>query len=167
MSLNPQQGMGLELEYPQHLAEYRTYAEAQEAVDYLSDKEFPVQNLVILGTNLRTVERVTGRRTWGSVLVNGAVGGLGMGIFVSLMLWFFYRGFASFLFMLLIGLVMGAVFGLITSAIGYALSGGKRDFDSMRQTIATAYELQCEHKVVEQARQLLAQRPGARAEAFE
>ncbi|MCC2593488.1 hypothetical protein LKO27_08715 [Tessaracoccus sp. OS52] len=168
MSVNPPPaGLGLELEYPQHLAEFRTYAEAQEAVDYLADQKFPVENLVILGTNLRTIERVTGRKTWGSVLVNGAVSGLGMGVFVSLMLWLFYRGFAAFWFMLLIGLVMGAVFGLITAAIGYAVTGGRRDFDSMRQTVATAYELQCEHKVVEEARRLLAQRPGTRATAFE
>lgn len=160
-------GPQLELEYPQTIAEFRTYAEAQEAVDFLSDNKFPVENLMILGTNLRTVERVTGRRTWGSVLANGAMSGLGTGLFVALMLWIFYRGFAMFWFMLLIGLLMGAAFGMITSAIAYAMSGGKRDFDSMRQTIATAYEVQCEHKVAADARRLLETRPGTRASAFE
>lgn len=166
MSVNPQ-GRAIELEYPQHVAEFSTYEQAQEAVDYLSDKEFPVENLMILGTNLRTIERVTGRRTWATVLGGGAVSGLGTGVFVALMLWFFYRGFAAFWFMLLVGLFMGAMIGMVTSAIAYSLSGGRRDFDSMRQTVATAYELQCEHKVADEARRLLATRPGARATAFE
>lgn len=161
------EGFRLELEYPQTLAEYKTYQEAQEAVDYLSDQKFPVENLVILGTNLRTVERVTGRRTWGSVLMAGAGSGLGTGVFVSLMLWIFYRGFAAFWFMLLVGLLMGALVGMVTAAIGYAMTGGRRDFDSLRLTVATAYEIQCEHKVVEEARRLLGARPGARAAAFE
>lgn len=160
-------GFRLELEYPQSLAEFRTYEEAQAAVDYLSDQKFPVENLVILGTNLRTVERVTGRKTWGSVLLRGAGSGLGTGVFVSLMLWIFYSGFAPFWFMFLVGLVMGAVVGMITSGIGYAMSGGRRDFDSLRMTVATAYEIQCEHKTVEEARRLLAGRPGGRASAFE
>lgn len=166
MSVTPPRNP-MELEYPQHVAQYRTYAEAQAAVDHLSDELFPVENLMILGTDLRTVERVTGRRTWPSVLSGGAISGLGTGVFVALMLWFFYRGFAAFWFMLLVGLLMGALFGLITAAIAYALSGGRRDFDSMRQTVATAYELQCEHKVADEARRLLAARPGARAAAFE
>ena len=161
------EGFRLELEYPQTLAEFKTYPEAQEAVDYLADQQFPVENLVILGTNLRTVERVTGRRTWGGVLMAGAGSGLGTGVFVSLMLWIFYRGFAAFWFMLLVGLAMGAMVGMITAAIGYAMSGGRRDFDSLRMTVATAYEIQCEHNVVDEARRLLGSRPGTRAAAFE
>lgn len=163
----PVHGFKLELEYPQPLAEYRTYEEAQAAVDYLSDQKFPVENLVILGTNLRTVERVTGRRTWRTVLLGGAGSGLGTGIFVSLMLWIFYRGFAPFWYLLLVGLLMGAVIGMVTAAIGHSMTGGRRDFDSMRMAVATAYEIQCEHKVVAEARRLLDGRPGARAAAFE
>ena len=74
-----------ELDYPQRVGTYRTYEEAQAAVDFLSDSKFAVANLMIVGTNLKSVERVTGRRTWGSVLVQGAVSGLGTGIVVGLM----------------------------------------------------------------------------------
>ena len=60
------------LEYPQSLGVYDKYADAQKAVDYLSDNEFPVQNCLIVGTELRQVERVTGRLTWGRGLMGGA-----------------------------------------------------------------------------------------------
>src|SRR5262245_33571696 len=45
------------------VATYETYAEAQRAVDYLSDNGFPVQHTAIIGTDLRLVETVTGRLT--------------------------------------------------------------------------------------------------------
>jgi len=50
----------MELEYPTSLGVYEHYVKAQQAVDYLSDQDFPVQNLEIVGTELRSVERVTG-----------------------------------------------------------------------------------------------------------
>ena len=42
---------------------YNTYAEAQRAVDYLADEKFEVQNLAIVGTDLKSVERVLGAAT--------------------------------------------------------------------------------------------------------
>ena len=39
----------LALEFPQSLAVFDSYEEAQKAVDYLSDNEFPVQNGLIVG----------------------------------------------------------------------------------------------------------------------
>ena len=45
---------------------YDDYAAAQKAVDFLSDREeFPVQNCMIVGTDLKRVERITGRLTTG------------------------------------------------------------------------------------------------------
>ena len=39
------------------IGSYPTYAEAQRAVDYLSDQEFPVQQVTIVGVDLMQVER--------------------------------------------------------------------------------------------------------------
>ena len=50
----------LSLEYPMSLGRYDTYDKAQKAVDYLSDHEFPVQNVLIVGTDLKQLERVSG-----------------------------------------------------------------------------------------------------------
>ena len=70
---------GLDLEFPQSLAVYDTYEQAQRAVDHLSDEAFPVENLLIVGTDLKRVERVTGRLTWGRVAAAGAITGLWFG----------------------------------------------------------------------------------------
>ena len=48
---------------------FDSYEQAQAAVDHLSDQKFPVENVTIIGSDLRQVERVTGRLTWGRVLV--------------------------------------------------------------------------------------------------
>ncbi len=38
------------------VATYATYAEAQRAVDYLSDQQFPVERVAIVAEGLRFVE---------------------------------------------------------------------------------------------------------------
>jgi hypothetical protein len=73
----------LQLKFPQSLAVYDEYAAAQKAVDFLSDKEFPVENCMIVGTDLKQVERITGRLTHGKVALGGALSGLWLGIFSS------------------------------------------------------------------------------------
>ena len=42
---------------------YDSYEQAQAAVDYLSDEKFAVENVTIIGTDLRMIETVTGRLT--------------------------------------------------------------------------------------------------------
>ncbi len=153
------------LEYPQSLGVFDTYADAQKAVDHLADNNFPVGNLAIVGTDLRLVERVTGRRTWGTVLGQGVMSGLSTGFIVAIVMMILFPS-QDFLGQLLTALVIGVVIGLVFAVLGYLLSRGQRDFTSVSQTVATKYELLSEHKVVAQARELLAQAPGARASQF-
>ena len=69
----------LRLEFPQSLAVYDDYAAAQKTVDFLSDEEFPVENCLIVGTDLKRIERITGRLTTGRVAVGGLPRGCGSG----------------------------------------------------------------------------------------
>src|SRR4051794_27509342 len=62
---------GMKLDFPQSLGVYDDYAGAQKAVDYLSDNGFPVENCLIVGTDLKQMERVTGRLTTGRVALGG------------------------------------------------------------------------------------------------
>src|SRR5689334_4792766 len=96
------------------IGSYPTYAEAQKAVDYLSDEQFPVEQVTIVGVDLMQVERVTGRLTWPKVLGGGVITGAWLGIFIGLVLGFFSPNpWAS----LITGVVAGVFFGLITSAV--------------------------------------------------
>ena len=71
------------LEYPQSLGVFDKYAEAQKAVDYLSDHEFPVKDVLIVGTDLKQLERVTGRLTRGRAIGGGALSGAWLGLFIG------------------------------------------------------------------------------------
>lgn len=136
------------------LAVYDKYEQAQKAVDYLSDKEFPVQNCMIVGTDLKQVERVLGRLTTGRVAAGGLLSGIWLGLFVGLILSLF--GDENVLAVILSTAMIGALFGVIWALVGYAATRGQRDFTSVTQVVATRYELLCEHRYAEQARELLA-----------
>lgn len=153
------------LEYPQSVGTFTTYEEAQKAVDFLSDAHFPVENLAIVGTDLRSIERVLGRRTWGTVIGQGVQSGLSTGLMVAFLMWLFVP--ANFVVVLLSALGIGILIGILFAALGYWMSQGKRDFTSVSQTVATRYELLSEHKVASQAKELLAQLPGVRAAQFD
>ncbi len=162
----PQPGSMFELEFPQSVGIFNTYADAQKAVDYLADEKFAVQNLAIVGTELKSVERVLGRKSWGTVLSQGVSSGVSTGLLVGIIMLLFTRP-ASVLVLILSCLALGIAIGIAFAAAGYALTRGKRDFTSVTQTVATKYEVLCEHKVAAQAREMLQQLPGARAAAFE
>ncbi|MCW2810054.1 MAG: hypothetical protein JWP61_512 [Friedmanniella sp.] len=163
----PQQPSSLfELKFPQSVGIYDTYADAQKAVDYLSDEKFEVQNLAIVGTDLKSVERVLGRRSWGTVIAQGVQSGISTGLLVSLVMLIFVQP-RSFVLLLLAAMAIGILLGVGFQAAAYALSRGRRDFTSVTQTVATRYEVLCEHKVAAQAREMLLGLPGARAAAFE
>lgn len=167
MSLQqPQQGSIFELEFPQSVGIYNSYADAQKAVDYLADEKFEVQNLAIVGTELKSVERVLGRKSWGTVISQGATSGVSTGLLVGLVMLIFSNP-ASVLVLLLVALAIGIGLGIAFNAIAYLMSQGKRDFTSVTQTVATKYEVLCEHKVAMRAREMLQKMPGARAAAFE
>ena len=152
----------LTLEYPQSLAVYDEYAAAQRAVDHLADHEFPVENCMIVGTDLKQVERVRGRLTTGKVLLGGLLSGLWIGVFVGLVFAMFEGG-DNLVQRLVSTVLIGAVFGLVWAWLGYRSTGGQRDFTSISQVVASKYEVLTEHKHVQSARELLAELDPMRA----
>lgn len=154
----------LKLEYPQSLAVYDDYAAAQRTVDFLADEKFPVEQCMIVGTDLKRVERITGRLTTGRVAAGGVMSGLWLGLFVGLIFSIFTD--ESTVGIIVSTMALGAAFGVIMALVGYALSGGRRDFSSISAVVATRYEVLVEHKVAAQARELLAKLPGALPNPF-
>jgi hypothetical protein len=134
---------------------YATYAEAQRAVDHLADRDFPVADVTIVGVDLMLVERVIGRLTWGRVLLSGAASGAWFGLFVGLLLSLFSAGTNAF-GPILVGLASGVLFGAVFAAVGYGATRGRRDFTSASQMVAGRYDVLCQPRNAEKARELLA-----------
>ncbi|WP_143965364.1 general stress protein [Gordonia zhaorongruii] len=134
---------------------YDTYEQAQHAVDHLSDSHFAVENLTIVGVDLMQVERVLGRLSWGKVIGGGIVSGAWLGLFFGALVSLFASGqnvWAPIAF----GVIAGMVFGLISAAIPYAATRGQRDFTSTMQLVAGRYDVLCDPRTAEQARDILA-----------
>lgn len=148
------------LKFPRSLGTYSTYAEVQKVVDTLADHEFAVQNTMIVGTDLKLIERVTGRQTWGRVIGGGILSGIWMGLFVGIL---FSLVGGKMLANIVLSVLMGAVFFTVWAVIGYAMSGGRRDFTSMTATIPMQYELLVEHTHADAARQILVEAGAAPA----
>jgi hypothetical protein len=138
------------------VASYENYQQAQRAVDFLADEKFPVENVTIIGSDLRQVERVTGRLSWGRAIGAGAASGAWFGLFVGLLLGIFAEDGSGWIGSVLSGLLIGLVFGAVFGAVGYAASQGKRDFTSTSQIVAGRYDVMCVPQVAEQARAELA-----------
>lgn len=62
------------------VAVFTTYADAERAVDRLSDLGFPVERVAIIGHDLQIVEQVTGRLTYGGAALKGATSGAVLGV---------------------------------------------------------------------------------------
>ena len=144
------------LPHGEQVAAYGTYLEAQRAVDHLADKEFPVQLVTIVGTDLRMVERVTGRLSYPRVALAGLASGAWFGLFVGLLLTFFAPS-GETTFPIFAAIAIGAAFGMLFSVVSYAFTGGKRDFTSSSQIVATSYAVLCGVEKAHQARNLLAE----------
>ncbi|WP_258063158.1 MULTISPECIES: general stress protein [unclassified Rathayibacter] len=135
------------------LATFDTYQEAQAAVDVLARADFPVRQLAIIGNELKSVERVTGKLTWGRVALAGAASGAWLGVFLGLLL-IIFSPTTEFSF-LIAAVLLGAGFGMLFGLASYAVNRRRRDFTSTMQVIATSYSVLVDPEVVNRARNLL------------
>ncbi|HEX4430824.1 MAG TPA: general stress protein [Frankiaceae bacterium] len=143
------------------VASVSTYAEAQQLVDTLADRQFPVEHVDIVGSDLRLVEHVIGRLTIARAALGGAITGAWFGLLIGLVFsivtpW----TVAPFVSAILIGLGFGAVYG----ALAQAFMAGKRDFASLRTLEAARYDVVVDAEHADDAqRKLLAAGTGRTA----
>lgn len=157
--MEPEMEPGLGGRVPRRVvASYGSYAEAQRAVDHLSDERFPVERISIVGEDLRFVEQVTGRMGYGRAALQGA----GSGAVIGVLLGFFLGLFSlidpvvSALILALYGLVFGAILGAILGLLAYSFTGGQRDFSSVGGMEAGRYNVMADEEVAEEASRILA-----------
>lgn len=139
------------------IATYGTYQEAQSAVDKLADNDgFPIQGAAIVGNDMKSVERVTGRLSWGRAAGAGAASGLWLGLLFGLVTTIFTPAGSNPGTGYLLGAVLlGAAFGMVFGLISYAVSRRRRDFSSVMQVVASTYSLVVSADSANRARNIL------------
>jgi hypothetical protein len=136
------------------LASYTTYDDAQQAVDYLSDNGFPVENADIVGYDVRLVEQITGRWTIPRAILAGAGTGAWVGLFVGLIFGLFATG-SDWPGLVLGGLFIGAAWGAVFGLFAQWVVRGRRDFRSVQKLVADRYDLLVTDQWAARARALL------------
>jgi hypothetical protein len=147
------------------VASYDRYADAQRAVDYLSDRDFPVERSAIVGHGLQYVEQVAGRMTVGRAALMGAAQGASLGALFGLLVWAIFSTDPnpSLLLLLVYGIVVGAIAGALLGAIAQWATRGERDFASVPSLQAERYDVEVDEELAERASELLRTFETARA----
>ena len=142
------------------IASFPTYVEAQEVVDWLADRRFPVERLSIVAQDLRFVERVTGRLGYGTAALQGLLSGAVVGALLGFLFGLFslIEPLVSGLVLALWGLVVGGAAGAVIGLLGHALSGGRRDFAAVGSLQAGQYDVISDEAVADEALRLLQER---------
>ncbi len=136
------------------VARFDDYQAAQRAVDQLSDDGFPVETLDIVGSDLRLVERVTGRLTKARAATAGALSGAWIGLLIGVLLGLFTNG--GWLLLVAAAIGIGALWGAVFGFAAHAATRGQRDFSSVRALSATRYDLIARDGTADRARTMLA-----------
>ncbi|MCS6569199.1 ECF transporter S component [Curtobacterium flaccumfaciens pv. flaccumfaciens] len=134
------------------LGTYDSYPDAQRVVAKLAEADFPVNQLSIVGNDLKTVERVTGKMTYGRAAIAGALSGLWLGIFFGIVLTLFSPSAGG---LILAAAIIGAAFGMLYGIVSFAITKRQRDFTSVHQVLATNYQIVVNPQLTGQAQRIL------------
>jgi hypothetical protein len=139
------------------VASYASYANAERAVDWLADHDFPVQRVAIIGQDLQTVEQVTGKLNYPTAAWRGAVSGAVPGVLLGWIFGLFDWAdpLVSAFLLALYGLLIGALIGALMGIAACALQRGQRDFASVTFMRPRRFELVVDDEVADQAARLL------------
>ena len=140
------------------LGTYDTYVEAQQVVDKLAKADFDVRQLAIIGSDLKTIERITGKLTYGRSAIAGAATGAWFGLFAGTVL-FLFAATPNATYALAVVLI-GAAFGMLFGIVSYAINRRRKDYTSTNQVIASSYQVIAPANLIVRAQELL-QRPEA------
>ncbi len=135
------------------ITSFDNYAAAQQTVDFLSDNGFPVEQSVIVGTDLKMVENVLGRLTVGRAAIAGAASGAWFGLLIGLLIGIFSA--SAWWRVLIAAVVIGAVWGAIFGGVAHAATGGRRDFSSRTSLQAGNYSVNVGENHADEAKLML------------
>ncbi|MGI6877997.1 general stress protein [Microbacterium sp. gxy059] len=135
------------------VATYTTYEGAQKAVSTLIEKGVPARDIAIVGSGLRSVEKVTGRLGWAQAAWQGALNGVLIGLLFAAVAVIWAPGAG----MAVLGgaILIGVSFGMLMRVVTYAMIRRRRDFASVMSVTAERYEVAVERAHVAEARAAL------------
>lgn len=135
------------------VASFPSYEAAQKAVSALIAGEVPAKHIAIVGTGLRSVERITGKLGYATAARSGAINGLLLGLLFSAI---FVIGTPSPPIQLFVGvLIVGIAIGMLLSIITFTIVRRRRDFASVVQVVADHYEVSVSAESIHRAREVL------------
>lgn len=128
------------------VAEFKQYDEAVSFVETLIKNDFPAGLIAIVGSDLRSVERVRGKLNYGRVAISGLTTGAWIGLIVGVLL-----GGASgttdpsqagAVQSVWSSALIGAGIGMLINVIRFSLAKRKRGFISQSSMVASKYQIQ-------------------------
>jgi hypothetical protein len=141
------------------LADFSQYADAVSYVEKLVRNNFPAGLIAIVGSDLRSVERVRGRMSYARVAFSGAVTGAWIGLIYAFLFGptpnpadIASAGNGS----LGSAIVIGAGIGMLFNVLRFSLSRNKRGFMSQSTFVASKYQVQVPSNMVSQANEAAA-----------
>ncbi len=134
------------------LGSFPTHAEARGIVDELAAGEFDVRTVSIVGTDLRTVERIRHRLTYPSVALRSAIQGAFFGMMLGILMTLIDPSGSGLQILYTVGL--GVAVWVIFGVIGHAMRKG-RGVNSVQQLVPTNFDVVCEFETAARAREVL------------
>ena len=156
-SLFSRRGPSPEIPRGDVLSTVDTHGEAQSIVNRLAHAGYDVSNIAIVGRDLVTVERVTGRLTYARVALRGALNGAWFGLFFSLVLSLLNEPTTTFVMPAVVAI--GAGMGVLITLALYSIRRRRQDFSSVQQVLASRYEVTVPSGTVGAAKRALAEAP--------
>jgi len=140
-------------EVGEKIASFPTYEQAQKAVSSLIAGEVPARDIAIVGSGLRSIERITGKLGYATAARSGALNGLMLGLLFAFI---FVLGMPTVQISAFVGvLLVGMALGMILSIGTYSIVRRRRDFASVMQVTADHYDVCVAAPSVHKARRIV------------
>lgn len=137
------------------LATFDSYEQAQQAVNRLAGEDFDVKQVSIIGTELRSIEQVTGALTVARVAMNSAFNGLMFGFMFALVLVLLGPQPQVNLAQLAVPPLVGCAIGLILGLLVYSMARRRRGYTSVQRIVPGRFAVMTSPQFAERARQIV------------
>ena len=137
------------------VADFKQYPDAVAFVQNLVRNDFPAGQIAIVGSDLRTVERIRAKLSYNRLAIAGATTGAWVGLAYALIFGGLnYTDQTSVLSGGISSVVVGAGLGILFNVVRFSLSRNKRNYISQSSVIANKYQVQVPTTLVDKAREL-------------